>query len=226
MNRKMIFKIVVDCLMTILLLLLMAHQLTVDAAHEWFGAGMFVLFIMHNLLNWKWYRVLLKGKYNAFRIFQTIVNILVFAAMIGLMISGIMLSRYVFAFLPISGGMSFARKLHLLSSHWAFALMSMHLGLHWTMMIRMVRKLTKINSASRFHIIELRTTGGLIALYGLYAFVKRKIADYLLLRNMYEFWDYKQSAVLFFIDYLTIMGLFIFSASYVQKLFQKCSNKK
>jgi len=115
--------------MTILLLVLMVHQFTGDVAHEWFGAGMFVLFIIHNILNWKWYRNILKGKYTVFRVFQTAVNLLVFAAMIGLMISGIMMSSYVFAFLRISGGMSFARKLHMLSSYWAFVLISLHLGL-------------------------------------------------------------------------------------------------
>lgn len=141
--------------------------------------------------------------------------------MIGLMISGIMLSRYVFAFLPISEGMSFARKLHMLSSYWAFVLMSLHLGLHWSMIVRMVCRLIKTNSASQFSIIALRLAGFLIALYGLYAFVNHKIADYLLLRNLYVFWNYEQSAVLFFLDYLAIMGLCIFVTYYAQRLIRK-----
>ncbi len=45
MKPKMIGKIAVDLAMTVLLLLLMAKQLTGDVAHEWLGAGTFVLWI-------------------------------------------------------------------------------------------------------------------------------------------------------------------------------------
>lgn len=38
--------------------------------------------------------------------------------MLALMISGIMMPRYVFAFLDIQGGLSFARLLHILGSYW------------------------------------------------------------------------------------------------------------
>jgi len=223
MNPKLICKILIDCLMTILMLFLMVHQFTGDAAHEWLGAVMFVLFSIHNILNWKWYRNLLKGKYTAFRVFQTVVNLLVFAAMFGLMISGIMLSSYVFAFLPISGGMSFARKLHMLSSYWAFVLISLHLGLHWSMILGMIRKLAKWSAPSRFLTIGLRTAGFFIGIYGVYAFVNRKIATYLFLRNLYGFFDYDESAVFFFIDYLAIMGLCVLIAYYAKGLIQKCS---
>lgn len=47
----MIGKIAADLAMTVLLLLLMAKQLTGDVAHEWLGAGMFVFWIAHHALN-------------------------------------------------------------------------------------------------------------------------------------------------------------------------------
>ena len=43
MKPKMICKIAIDFIMTVLLLLLMARQITGDSAHEWLGMGMFVL---------------------------------------------------------------------------------------------------------------------------------------------------------------------------------------
>ena len=70
---------------------------------------MFVLFIAHHILDRNWYKNLSHGKYPPSRIFQIAVDLLVFLAMIGLMVSGIMLSNHVFAFLDIHGGMSFAR---------------------------------------------------------------------------------------------------------------------
>lgn len=66
-------KMGIDILMTALLLDLMAYQITGQALHEWFGAGMFVLFIAHNILNIRWYGNLFKGKYRLLRIIQTVV---------------------------------------------------------------------------------------------------------------------------------------------------------
>lgn len=61
MNRKLVLKIVLDLLMTILLLVLMARQITVDTAHEWLGAGMMILWITHHILNRRWYGNLFKA---------------------------------------------------------------------------------------------------------------------------------------------------------------------
>ena len=117
MKPKMMLKMGLDLVMTVLLLCQMAYMLIGEAAHEWMGAAMFVLFLLHHVLNWRWYRNLVKGKYTALRILQTVVDFLVLLAMIGLMVSGIMLSREVFAFLPIRGGMGFARILHMLAAY-------------------------------------------------------------------------------------------------------------
>ena len=73
-NNTMI-KRIVDVCMTILLLCLMAYQVTGEALHEWIGIGMTVLVIIHQLLNRKWYGALFKGKYNPYRIITTVVNI-------------------------------------------------------------------------------------------------------------------------------------------------------
>ena len=51
---KPIVKRVVDFLMTAALLLLMAYSLVGEAVHEWIGMGMFLLFLVHLVLNRKW----------------------------------------------------------------------------------------------------------------------------------------------------------------------------
>ena len=124
MKFKARIKIITDALMTFALLFLMGYQFWGDIAHEWVGAGMFILFIAHHILNKGWYRSLFKGKYTPARIFQLIVDILVFLAMVGLMVSGVILSNHVFAFLNIRGGMAFARVLHMSASYWGFVLMA------------------------------------------------------------------------------------------------------
>ncbi len=59
-NTKKI-KRIVDVGMTILLLCLMAYQVTGEIAHEWIGIGMTVLVIVHQILNRKWYAAIFKG---------------------------------------------------------------------------------------------------------------------------------------------------------------------
>ena len=118
MKPKMILKLTVDIGMTAALLLLMAYELVGQAAHEWIGIGMFVLFVIHHILNGSWIRNLLRGRYNPVRIMQTGLVLLILCAMAGLMVSGIILSRHALSFLPIKGGRSFARNLHMLSAYW------------------------------------------------------------------------------------------------------------
>lgn len=136
-------KMGIDVLMTILLLGLMAYQITGQALHEWLGAGMLVLFLAHNILNIRWYGNLFKRKYKLPRIIQTIVDFSVLAAMLCLGYSGIVMSRHVFAALSIDGPMATARRMHLAASYWGFVLMSFHLGMHWGMVTGMFRRLSK-----------------------------------------------------------------------------------
>ena len=138
----MIARISIDFIMTILLLLLMARQFTGDFAHEWIGVGMFILWILHHVLNFKWHGHLFKGKYTPFRIVQALVNLLLFLSMLGTMVSAIILSHEVFDFLPISGGLIWARPMQICCSFWGFILMALHLGLHWNMILGMIRKIS------------------------------------------------------------------------------------
>ena len=99
MKPKAKVKIAVDVLMTLGMLFLMGYQFWGDVAHEWAGAGMFVLFILHHALNGGWYKSLFRGKYSPARIFQLVIDLLVFLDMLGLMVSGVILSNHVCAFL-------------------------------------------------------------------------------------------------------------------------------
>ena len=89
-----------------MLLLLMIYELIGAAAHEWFGIGIFGLFIVHHILNRKLIRCVFKGKYALFRIWQTILVIGILLTMMGSMYSGVILSEHALSFLPIKGGLS------------------------------------------------------------------------------------------------------------------------
>ena len=213
MNKKQILRVSVDIAMTVLLILLMSYSLVGEAAHEWLGVAMFMLFVLHHVLNRSWYRSIFKEGYTPYRITQTIFVILVFITMCGSMISGVILSRTVFSFLRIRGGQAAARTVHMLCAYWGFVFMSLHLGLHWSVMLHMVGRLYKKKSPVRSWIV--RIIGWLIAVYGVYAFWKRDIIDYMLMRYHFVFFDSRESLILYWLDYIAIMSLFVCAGYYL-----------
>lgn len=211
MKPTMKCKLAVDATMTVVLLLLMAYGLVGEAAHEWLGMGMFILFLAHHVLNRKWLPAIGKGKYTPARMIRTLLAGVIFLCMLGSMVSGILLSRYVFSLLPKHGGEELAGQVHILCAYWGFVCMSLHLGLHWSMMLAMVRKHLQ---PSPLRTWCLRLAGWLWALYGTFAFHRRGIGLYLLLRSHFVFYDYSEPVIFFLIDYLSVMALFVLIGYY------------
>lgn len=224
MKPEMMMKIIVDFGMTVLLLLLMTYELIGQAVHEGLGVGMFVLLILHHVLNKAWGQNVLKGRYSAVRILQTVLVISVLSAMIGSMISGVILSRHVFSFLPIRGGRSFARSLHMVCAYGGFVLMSLHLGFHWVVMMGIIKKHIKKQSAVHKWIWQIAAI--VIAGYGIFAFVKRDIGSYMFLKNQFVFFDFEEPLTLFLLDYVSIMGLFVFISHYFAAGLRRMQQKK
>lgn len=217
MKPRMKIKMGIDFLMTALLLCLMAYQITGQELHEWFGAGMLVLFILHSFLNTRWYGRLLKGTYNVLRIVQTIVNVNVLISMLCLGFSGIVMSRHVFATLPIRGPMATARTIHMAASYWGFVLMSVHLGMHWGMIMGMFRRLLKGKKLSGISTWILRLAAIAIAGYGLFCFIQKDIVSYMFLKNQFVFFDFEQSPLSVFIEYIGMMGFWTLAGFYITR---------
>ncbi|MCR0385014.1 DUF4405 domain-containing protein, partial [[Clostridium] innocuum] len=200
MKPKVIIKLAVDVLMTMAMLFLMGYHFWGKILHEWVGAGMFLLFIAHHILNFSWYRSIFKGKYTAVRVITICIDLLVLLAMLMQMYSGIVMSRYVFDFIPINGGISLARRLHILGAYWGFLLMSLHLGLHWNMILGMFRKAAGIKSKAKSRSMIAFVIGLVIAGYGLWAFIGRDFPTHLFLKSEFVFLDYSEPKILFYID--------------------------
>ena len=181
--------------MTLALFFSMGYHLWGEILHEWIGAGMFLLFIIHHILNRKWTGNLVKGRYTPMRAAQTVLVILILICMLGSMVSGIILSRHLFAFLDIRGLSSQARVIHMTCAYWGFVLMSLHLGIHWGIMTRITGKMfQKPSSVRRW---TARIVGAGIAVYGIYAFAKRDILSYMMMQVHFVFFDYSEPVVFF-----------------------------
>lgn len=160
------------------------------------------------------------------------INTLIFIGMFVSMITGIMLSRYVFAWMNLSGGIAMARKLHMLAAYWNFVLISVHLGLHWSMMIGRIRIMEKKAFSSGNILSLLRWVGRIvavvIAVYGGYQFMQENISQYLLGTIQFAFFDFRQSVYIFVLRYLAIMECIVCITYYLRKwlLIIKTQRKK
>lgn len=218
-------RMLVNSGMTVVLLCLMAYSLIGEMTHEILGTVMFVLFIVHHILNKRWFGALTKGKYGAFRVLQTGLVFVLILSVLASAASGIMLSNQLYTFLPrIRGAAAIARNVHLVCAYLNFMLMSLHLGMHWNTMISTMGRNHKERSDIR--IWGVRILAFIIAAYGIFVFVKRQIGEYLLLRTHFVFFDFSEPIVLFFLDYIAIMGLFVFIGYYLTKFTKWCSKKR
>lgn len=209
MSRQQV-KTAIDCGMTVLFLAQMAYHLEGNTLHEWLGTVLVILFLLHQFLNRGWYGSLFRGKYPPVRVLMTVVNLLLLTAMLGTAAGGIMLSRRVFGFLGLRAGM-LGRRLHMVCTAWVYLLMSVHLGLHWGMMLRKMK----------LPVLPSRILTAMVSLYGAYALLSRQLPDRMFLRMEYAFFDYEEPAILFFGDYLAILALFAAAGYYFNKLLQR-----
>ena len=186
MKVKRIIMRITDFIMTCNLLFLMSLQVTQQFTHEWTGIAMTVLFIVHHIFNYKYYKTLFKGKYNFLRIFQLLLNILLLVSFIITAVSGMAMSRFATPFMKGLMKASDARKLHLALSYWTFVLTGLHIGLHFGMITAKLpkgifRKIAAVIMAA-------------VSVYGFVLFLNANIFDYMFMKTQFAFLDYDKAA--------------------------------
>lgn len=201
-----IVKICIDILMYVLFLLLMGQHLASGTLHEWLGVGLFVCFLAHNILNYRWYKALFKGKYPPQRIVQTAINFLLMLSFIGCMLSALMISGVVFQDMRIPGMMMFGRKLHMASTAWCFVFMSLHLGLH----IR----------APKQKAVKIAFYTGMsdASVYGICHFIIRRFYEELFLLTEFKWFDYDKHLIEYLFETMCISLLFVMLTHIIKKI--------
>lgn len=217
MNKKLIFRMSLDLIMTILILLAIAFRVTGDIAHEWIGIAVYVLFIIHNVLNKHWYGQLFKrrNKYSFNYILNTIINLLLIIAMSVILVTGMLQSKYVLGFLDLSGSM-LTREIHSTAAYWGYILVSIHLGMHWSLISKQMFRKLLVGNHKILWSSFLFLVGIAIFLGGIYAFIERDMYSKLFLGMSFDFWD--KSALLFILYHILIMGLFVWLTHYALKV--------
>lgn len=214
MNTRTKIKTAADILMTAALPVLMCYSIVGETAHEVIGVAVFCLFILHHILNFWWIKTLFKGRYDLCRSVNTAVNTLIFVCMIGLMYSGIVISKHVFTFVNLGGAMM-ARTIHMLCAYWGLVLMSVHLGMHISQMA------ARMKLKNKALIWTLLIILGVVGAVGIYEFIQLRFADYMFGKVQFVFIDNFASAVLTTLQYLTVMVLFAYVGYILQMVLKK-----
>ena len=212
-----VIKRIVDVVLTVLLLFLMALQVTGDVLHEWFGIGMTVTLVLHHILNRKWYKAVFKGKYSTYRIIMTAVNALLLVSIALTAVSGMSMSGHAVPFMYGLVNVMTARKLHLAMSYWSFILMGIHIGLHMKAMTAKMPDKGKI----AFKVILTGVSG-----VGLWLFLKNDIINYITFRTHFAFLDYTTAKWIIIVQNIAMLMLFVLAGYVLSEISQKGKNKK
>ena len=225
------FRMPLDILITLLSIILMGGTILFpdDRIHQICGIALVILWVVHIVLNRRWYGALFKGQYKPYRIMQLIVNCGVLICALFLMISGLLMAW----FIPsewVGGSLGFARTTHLLASHWYYIFMALHIGLHGGMLLRLCHSRAPTRESSqeeiagtpfdrlRDRIIVPRIICILISLYGIYAFIIRGVWKYMFGLQQFFFLDFERGYLLFALDYISITVLFATIIHYIRKV--------
>lgn len=210
---KKYIRIVVDVILLVLFIVLMGYHITGNNVHEILGVITFVFFLCHHLLNIKWYKTIFKGKHSFYRGLQITINMFLLLAIMGIVISSVMISSNVFSFLNIKTTM-FGRNLHLASTSWSFILMGIHLGFHLNMILLKMNKKMKNSSFEYVYYLII----ALLMIAGVFFFFDTEIWKDMFLVSEFKFFDYNQKPYLFYIGEFSIICFISFLTSLLLKL--------
>ena len=213
MKRNRYVAPILDASMTLTLLLLMVYSLIGESVHEVLGTLMLVFLVVHHVWNIRWSRSVLRGKYTVYRYGKTLLVLLCLTTILGSAVSGVILSKHLFTWLPLETGRSLARTIHLFCAYWGFMFMSLHLGLHCGVLFAGLRERYLKNSMKLKWLVRIIICA--MAVYGGYAFFERNLPNYMTLKVRFVFFDFNEPVIIFIADYFCIMILYCAMGNYI-----------
>ena len=219
MNKKLLLRLVLDFMAAGLLLIGLAYYWQDNTVHELVGTFMFLLIIVHNIFNRRRYGPIARGRREARGLINIAITLSLLIAMLALLITSLMISRKLFGFLSLNGGFT-ARQIHTLAAYWALVIVSIHLGLRWSMIMSAMRSASGIAMKSLPRTAIMRVIAVAIAACGVQNSFEMGIGSKLAAHITMDFWDFTESSLGFFVRLISIAGLYVFLAHYTMKWMQ------
>ena len=214
-----------DLVMTALILIEFAYRLTGSTVHELIGVSLLALLVIHGAWNWRWFVALGKGRYAARRVASTTINALLLTAALLMMVSGVLNSELLFALTQVELDL-LPRELHTAAAYWFLILIGVHLGMHWKMIMAETGKLaggSAVFLPPRLRWASLPAAAIAIAAYGVVASFERSVFSRLTAYYSFGNWEFDESIVGFFAQYVAIVGLYAVLTHYGLWIFRQQS---
>ncbi|ARM91951.1 hypothetical protein RHEC894_PD00447 (plasmid) [Rhizobium sp. CIAT894] len=217
MKPLFLFRLILDLLTVSLLLAAFAYDWFGNAAHEIIGTLMFVLLISHNIFNRRWYGVVANGWQEPRSVFSKTITLCLLVMMVGLLATSVIISQTVFDFLALRSSFT-ARQIHALIAYLVLLIAALHLGLQWSMIMRVIGQALQVETNTRIPTATLRGLAFLIALYGFQSLFVIDIGPKLRLETTFSFWDFEAAAVEFILRHAAIIALCVMIVHYSLRL--------
>lgn len=187
------------------------------AATQIIGTLMFVLLISHNVFNRRWYGIVAKGWREPRAVFSRTITLCLLLMMVGLLATSVIISNTVFDFLSLRSTFS-VRQVHALIAYLVLLIAALHVGLQWSMIMRVVGQALHVTTGTWIQTVALRGLACLVAVYGVHSLFVLDIAPKLRMETTFRFWDFEAAAVEFILRHTAIIALCAMIAHYSLKL--------
>ncbi len=174
-----------NIIMTLLIILLMKIAFSGIVWHEVLGLGLFILFLMHHIYNFRYTLQVLKkffsNKVKLIIKIGLVLDALLFLVISGLVFTSLNISNLLFQFRGLDAFWPELSSIHIGLANLALILIALHIGLHWSVAMYHIKRFLKISKSSLFKKWSLRLLVVVIALFGVYSFndlaISKKISE-------------------------------------------------
>jgi len=219
MNSLFLWRLVFDVIAAGLLLIGLSYWWLGNTVHELVGTGMFLLVIVHNGFNRRWYGTIPRTRREARGLINTGLTLLLLIAMLALLITSVLISNTLSGLMSRYGGFT-ARQVHTLAAYWVLVMVAIHLGLRWPMIMGVARNLLGIGKASAIRTFALRAIAVAVAVLGVWSSFVLDVGTKLSMRMTLDWWNFEEGAAGFLLHCVAVVGLYIAAAYYAMKWIQ------
>lgn len=206
MSPLFLSRLAFDFIAAALLLVGLAYWWLGNVVHELVGTAMFLLLVMHNVFNRRWYGTIAKTRKQARGLFNSGLTLLLLIAMLALLVTSILISKALSGFMPAYGAFT-VREIHILAAYWVLVIVAVHLGLRWPLLMGVARSLAGISRPSRVRTLALRIVTAAIAIHGVWSASELGLGTKLAMRMTLDWWNFEESVSGFFVHCGAVAGL-------------------
>ncbi|KNY33195.1 MULTISPECIES: DUF4405 domain-containing protein [unclassified Agrobacterium] len=208
MNGVLRFRLILDLIAVGLIVACLAYWWLDNLSHELFGTVLFTLVIVHNVFNRRWYGGVTKRKLDVTRIINLITIVSLAIAMTIMFLTSLLISRDLFP-LTAMGGAFAVREIHMFTGYWMLLIVGIHLGTRWQVVMNVFYGMIGMPARSACQTAILRLLTALIMAWGVKSSFDMAFGSKLMLRYSLDMWDFNAATLGFFVNYASIVGLYI-----------------